>query len=53
MAMNGSSVFDFAESLQETSLKKQMLGVSPWCYNIHTLQPHNPVYPQGTIVIDY
>jgi hypothetical protein len=51
--MNGSSIFDFAESLQETGLKKQMLGVSPWCYNVHTLQPYNPVYFQGTIAIDY
>jgi hypothetical protein len=26
---NGSSIFDFAEILQETGLKMQMLGVSP------------------------
>jgi len=29
MAMNRSSIFDFAEILQETGLKMQMLGVSP------------------------
>lgn len=29
MAMNGSSIFDFADILQETGLKMQMLGVSP------------------------
>ena len=29
MAMNGSSIFDFAERLHETGLKMQMLGVSP------------------------
>lgn len=29
MAMNGSSILDFAEILHETGLKMQMLGVSP------------------------
>jgi hypothetical protein len=39
MAINGSSMFDFAEILQDTGLKMQMLG----SLNLHIAQLYNTV----------